>query len=74
MEKIQNGKRKLVYMPKDLDVDEELAEFEKLGIKEIWVTTENPIYDPATCWISCCLLSWRHPLSDTSSVTLDHLS
>jgi archaeal preflagellin peptidase FlaK len=46
MEKIQNGKRKLVYMPKDIDVDEELAEFEKLGITEIWVTPKIPFMIP----------------------------
>ena len=46
MEKIQDGKRKLVYMPKDFDVDEELAEFEKLGITEIWVTPKIPFMIP----------------------------
>jgi preflagellin peptidase FlaK len=46
MEKIQNGKRKLVYMPKDIDVDEELAEFEKLGITKIWVTPKIPFMIP----------------------------
>jgi len=46
MEKIQNGKRKLVYMPKNFDVDEELAEFEKLGITEIWVTPKIPFMLP----------------------------
>ena len=46
MEKIQDGKRKLVYMPKDYDAAEELAEFEKLGIKEIWVTPKIPFMIP----------------------------
>jgi preflagellin peptidase FlaK len=46
MEKIKNGKRKLVYMPKNFNVDEELAEFEKLGIKEIWVTPKIPFMIP----------------------------
>ena len=46
MEKIKNGKRKLVYMPKNFDVDEELAEFEKLGITEIWVTPKIPFMIP----------------------------
>jgi prepilin signal peptidase PulO-like enzyme (type II secretory pathway) len=46
MEKIKDGKRKLVYMPKNFDVDEELAEFEKLGIKEIWVTPKIPFMIP----------------------------
>ena len=46
MEKIKDGKRKLVYMPKDLNVDEELAEFEKLGVKEIWVAPKIPFMIP----------------------------
>jgi archaeal preflagellin peptidase FlaK len=46
MEKIKDGKRKLVYMPKNFDVDEELAEFEKLGIKDIWVTPKIPFMIP----------------------------
>jgi preflagellin peptidase FlaK len=46
MEKIKNGKRKLVYMPKNFNVEEELAEFEKLGIKEIWVTPKIPFMIP----------------------------
>ena len=46
MEKIKDGKRKLMYMPKNFDVDEELAEFEKLGIKEIWVTPKIPFMIP----------------------------
>jgi len=46
MEKIHNGKRKLIYMPTDYDVDEELAEFEKLGITEIWVTPKIPFMIP----------------------------
>jgi len=46
MEKIQNGKRKLVYMPKNFDVNDELAEFEKLGITEIWVTPKIPFMIP----------------------------
>jgi len=46
MEKIQNGKRKLVYMPKNFDVNQELAVFEKLGITEIWVTPKIPFMIP----------------------------
>jgi preflagellin peptidase FlaK len=46
MEKIKDGKRKLVYMPKNFNVEEELAEFEKLGIKEIWVTPKIPFMIP----------------------------
>jgi preflagellin peptidase FlaK len=46
LEKIKDGKRKLMYMPKKFDVDEELAEFEKLGITEIWVTPKIPFMIP----------------------------
>jgi len=46
LEKIKDGKRKLMYMPKNFDVDEELAEFEKQGITEIWVTPKIPFMIP----------------------------
>jgi preflagellin peptidase FlaK len=46
LEKIKDGKRKLMYMPKNFDVDEELKEFEKLGITEIWVTPKIPFMIP----------------------------
>jgi preflagellin peptidase FlaK len=46
LEKIKDGKRKLRYMPKNFDIDEELAEFEKQGITEIWVTPKIPFMIP----------------------------
>jgi preflagellin peptidase FlaK len=46
LEKIKDGKRKLMYMPKNFDVDEQLKEFEKLGITEIWVTPKIPFMIP----------------------------
>lgn len=46
LEKIKDGKRRLMYMPKNFDIDEELAEFEKLGISEIWVTPKIPFMIP----------------------------
>lgn len=46
LEKIKDGKRKLMYMPKNFDVDEELAEFERQGITEIWVTPKIPFMIP----------------------------
>ena len=46
MEKIKDSKRKLVYMPKNFDIEEELAEFEKLGITDIWVTPKIPFMIP----------------------------
>jgi len=46
LEKIKDGKRKLMYMPKNFDADEELKEFEKLGITDIWVTPKIPFMIP----------------------------
>jgi preflagellin peptidase FlaK len=46
LEKIKDGKRRLMYMPKHFDIDEELTEFEKLGITEIWVTPKIPFMIP----------------------------
>lgn len=46
LEKIKDGKRKFMYMPKDFDTEKELEEFEKIGIKEIWVTPKIPFMIP----------------------------
>ena len=46
LEKLEKGKRKFVYMPKDFDAKEELAEFEKNNITEIWVTPKIPFMIP----------------------------
>jgi len=46
LETIQDGKRKFAYMPKDYDADDELIEFEKQGITEIWVTPKIPFMIP----------------------------
>ena len=46
LEKIVNGKSKIVKMPKDFDIEKELKEFEKLGLKEIWVTPKIPFMIP----------------------------
>ena len=46
LEKIKDGKRKFMYMPKDFDVDKELEEFEKMDIKRIWVTPKIPFMIP----------------------------
>ena len=46
LEKIKDGKRKFAYMPKDFDIEDELKEFENLGIKEIWVTPKIPFMIP----------------------------
>ena len=46
LEKLKDGKRKFMYMPKDFDTEKELEEFERLGIKEIWVTPKIPFMIP----------------------------
>ena len=46
LEKIKDGKRKFAYMPKDFDIENELKEFEKLDIHEIWVTPKIPFMIP----------------------------
>ena len=48
LEKLENGKRKFIFMPKDFDAQEELAEFEKNKITEIWVTPKIPFMIPLT--------------------------
>jgi len=46
LEKIVDGKRKFVYMPKDFDAEDEFEEFEKNGITEVWVTPKIPFMIP----------------------------
>jgi preflagellin peptidase FlaK len=46
LEKIVDGKRKFIYMPKNFDAKEELNEFEKNNINEIWVTPKIPFMVP----------------------------
>jgi len=46
LEKIIDGKHKFMYMPKEFDVNEELDEFEKNDINEIWVTPKIPFMIP----------------------------
>lgn len=53
LEIIKDGKRKFMYMPKEFDVEEELVEFEKLGIKEIWVTPKIPFMIPLLAGFIC---------------------
>jgi preflagellin peptidase FlaK len=56
LEKIVEGKRKFVYMPKDFDVDDELTEFEKNGIKDIWVTPKIPFMIPLLAGFICAFI------------------
>lgn len=46
LEKIVDGKIKLMYMPKNFDVEEEYNKLEKHGLKEIWVTPKVPFMIP----------------------------
>jgi len=46
LERIKDGKRKFVYMPKNFDIEAELKEFEKNNITEIWVTPKIPFMIP----------------------------
>jgi len=56
LEKIIDGKRKFMYMPKDFDIKEELNEFEKLGIEEIWVTPKVPFMIPLLVGFICTFI------------------
>ncbi len=42
LEKIVNGKRKIVVRPTNFDITDDLIKFEKLGMKEIWVQPKLP--------------------------------
>lgn len=53
LEKIVDGKRKFMYMPKEFDVDDELKEFEKQKIDEIWVTPKIPFMIPLLFGFIC---------------------
>ena len=46
LEKIKDGKTKLIIRPKEFDTKEEYKEFEKQGITEIWVTPKIPFMIP----------------------------
>lgn len=56
LEKIVDGKRKFVYMPKDFYVEKELNEFEKNGIDEIWVTPKIPFMIPLLIGFICAFV------------------
>lgn len=56
LEKLVEGKRKFMYMPKDFDADKELEEFEKNGITEIWVTPKIPFMIPLLGGFICSFI------------------
>jgi preflagellin peptidase FlaK len=53
LERINNGKRKFSYMPTGINVEEELEEFIRNGIKEIWVTPKVPFMIPLLAGFIC---------------------
>jgi preflagellin peptidase FlaK len=56
LEKLVDGKSKFVYMPKDFDADDEYDEFEKHGMKEIWVTPKIPFMIPLLGGFICTFI------------------
>ena len=56
LEKIVDGKRKFSYMPKKFDAEDDLQEFENLGIKEIWVTPKIPFMIPLLAGFICSFI------------------
>lgn len=56
LEKIKNGKRKFMYMPKDFDIEDELDKFKKQGINEIWVTPKIPFMIPLLAGFICAFI------------------
>jgi len=56
LEKLVDGKRKFMYMPKDFDIDVGLAEFEKNYIKTIWVTPKIPFMIPLLAGFICSFI------------------
>jgi len=56
LEKIVDGVRKFSYMPKEFDVEDELNEFEKLGVTEIWVTPKIPFMIPLLVGFICAFI------------------
>jgi archaeal preflagellin peptidase FlaK len=56
LEKIQDGKTKLIIRPKEFDTKEEYNEFEKQGITEIWVTPKIPFMIPLLLGFICTFI------------------
>jgi preflagellin peptidase FlaK len=56
LEKYVNGKRRFSYIPKGFNVEKEIREFEKLGIKKIWVTPKIPFMIPLLAGFICSFI------------------
>lgn len=49
MERVKDGKRKLIPFPSsDLDLENELKELKNIGVKKVWVTPKIPFIIPIT--------------------------
>ena len=56
LEKIVDGKRKFIYIPKYFEIEDELDEFEKNGINKIWVTPKIPFMIPLIAGFICAFV------------------
>ena len=56
LEKIEDGERKFVYMPKNFEIEDELQKFEEHNIKEIWVTPKIPFMIPLLGGFICAFI------------------
>jgi preflagellin peptidase FlaK len=56
LEKIKDGKTRLIIRPKDFDAKEEYNELEKHGITEIWVTPKIPFMIPLLLGFICTFI------------------
>jgi preflagellin peptidase FlaK len=53
LERIVDGKLKFSYIPYSFDSNEDYEEFEKIGIKDIWVTPKVPFMIPMLAGFIC---------------------
>lgn len=56
LEKIEEGKRKFMYMPSEFDAEEEILELQKHGLEEIWVTPKIPFMIPLLAGFICAFI------------------
>lgn len=56
LEKIVNGKRKMVYMSHSFDAADDWKKFEQLGINRVWVTPKIPFMIPLLAGFICAFL------------------
>lgn len=56
LEVFVEGKLKMVYMPKEFDMEEELNEFENKNISRVWVTPKIPFMIPLLIGFICAFI------------------